>query len=132
MAVAVRYLLDTCTFIWLVCEPEKLSAACRGIINDQHSMIWCSDVVCLEIVLKWRAGKLKLPEEPRTWYEDQMAIWKFPSLQLARHHIYRTSELEMLHRDPFDRLLVGQSISEGMVLVTPDAAIRQYPVAVIW
>ena len=53
-------------------------------------------------------------------------------LPVEVRHIRRTSALPSLHGDPFDRMLVGQALEEGLVLVTADAAIRRYPVAWLW
>lgn len=91
-----------------------------------------SDTSVWEICLKWQAGKLRLPTTPRMWIEDQARLWKLERLRIAPEALYRTSELPDLHRDPFDRLLVAQAISEGLSIATPDPAIRAYPVATIW
>jgi PIN domain nuclease of toxin-antitoxin system len=82
--------------------------------------------------LKWQAGKLSLPGPPRSWIEEQRATWDLTRAPLELEHLYRSTELPSHHRDPFDRLLVAQSIVEGLTLVTPDPAIRAYPVSVLW
>jgi PIN domain nuclease of toxin-antitoxin system len=61
-----------------------------------------------------------------------MAAWGVDRLPLEPEHSYRTTELPAVHRDPFDRLLVAQALAHGLSIVTPDAAIRGYPVAVVW
>ena len=86
----------------------------------------------LEIVLKWSAGKLMLPDPPRRWVESQVAAWSMDCHELAREDMYRAGELPHYHRDPFDRLLVAAAIRANAVILTPDAAVHQYPVACRW
>ena len=124
-------LLDTCTFIWLTASPKKLSAAAKKAI-DRTDTLLISDVTVLEICLKWRSGKLQLPNPPRSWVQEQAEIWKLNWLSLTRSHIFRASELEPMHQDPYDRLLVGQALEEQIKIVTPDEHIERYPVATIW
>jgi PIN domain nuclease of toxin-antitoxin system len=124
-------LLDACTLIWLASDPRKLGAA-AGTALDAADEIHISDVTVWEICLKWHAKKLDLPTPPRTWIMEQARAWSLSRLQIEPEHLYRAVELPELHRDPFDRLLVAQALACGATLVTPDPAIRQYPVAVLW
>jgi len=94
-------------------------------------LLW-SDVSALEIALKWSSGKLELPDPPRTWLERQAEDWNLVGLPLRRTDIYRASELPAHHRDPFDRLLVAAAIGADAIILTPDAAIAQYPVSCRW
>jgi PIN domain nuclease of toxin-antitoxin system len=124
-------LLDTCTFIWLASDPAKLSPAAAKAI-DRESEIQLSDASVWEICLKWQSKKITLPSPPRTWVSEQLRQWRLQSLAIAPEHLFRCTELPDLHKDPFDRLLVAQALSQNLTLVTPDEAIRQYPVSVIW
>ena len=128
----MRYLLDTCSFIWLCAEPEKLSATASGIIDSEGNDVMLSDVSVLEIALKWSAGKIELPAPPRQWLERQISEWSLSSVRIAREDIYRTSELPDHHRDPFDRLLVAVALGSSSTIITPDKAIHAYPVACAW
>ena len=127
-----QYLLDTCTLIWLSTEPEKLSPASVEAIDASDSVLLWSDVSALEIALKWSAGKLVLPDPPRHWLERQIDTWGLDCLSLKRADIYRASELPAHHRDPFDRLLVAAALGSNATILTPDEAIRQYPVSCRW
>ena len=127
-----RYLLDTCTLIWLSTEPDRLSPASVEAIDASDSVLLWSDVSALEIALKWSAGKLVLPDPPRHWLEHQIGAWGLDCLGLKRADIYRASELPNHHRDPFDRLLVAAALGAGSTILTPDEAIRQYPVSCRW
>lgn len=128
----MQLLLDTCTFLWLAAEPDKLGARARTALDDPANDLVLSDVSVLEICLKWTAQKLELPLPPRTWVEQQRASWGLARLRIEAEHLYRTTELPGHHRDPFDRMLVAQAMTGDLVLVTPDPAITAYPVAAIW
>lgn len=127
-----RFLLDTCTLIWLATEPEKLSPASVQAMDDTDSVLLWSDVSSLEIVVKWSAGKLALPDPPRHWLESQIDAWSLECLSLRRTDIYRASELPTYHRDPFDRLLVAAAVNADATILTPDGAVHQYPVSCRW
>ena len=127
----MAYLLDTCTFLWLTDSGKKLSKKSSKLI-DQKSDIFLSDVSCFEICLKWKAKKLKLSKTPRLWFEEQTEIWDLNMIPIEREHLYRVTELALYHRDPFDRLLVSQCLSEDLTLVTPDSAFDEYPVSTVW
>jgi PIN domain nuclease of toxin-antitoxin system len=124
-------MLDTCAFVWLVSEPARLSAKAKLAIDDADDL-FLSDVSVWELCLKWHAKKLTLPLPPRAWVSEQVKLWSLQSVGIEREHLYRSSELPELHKDPFDRLLVAQTLALGAQLVTPDSAVRQYPVACLW
>jgi PIN domain nuclease of toxin-antitoxin system len=125
-------LLDTCTFIWLASRPEELSAPARERLDDPAAELLLSEASIWEICLKWQAGKLRLPAPPRSWIEHQRGEWALERAPIDPEHFYRSTELPEHHRDPFDRLLVAQSVASNVPIVTPDPAIKAYPVAVVW
>lgn len=132
MGAVNTYLLDTCTFIWLCSAAERLSETAKTAIDDPAAVLVLSDVSALEIALKWKAGKLVLPDPPRRWIEAQTEVWALEALPLDREAVYRSAELPEHHRDPFDRLLVAAAINRNATILTPDEAIGQYPVSCRW
>ena len=124
-------LLDTCTFIWLASDPSRLSADAVTAIESEVD-ICLSDTSIWEICLKWQAKKIELPSPPRIWISEQVRAWHLKRLPIEQEHLFRSVELSDLHKDPFDRLLVSQALVHRITIVTPDTAIRQYPVAVVW
>ena len=125
-------LLDTCTFIWLCSAPQHLSPTVRTVLDDSKTELAISDASVLEITLKWKSGKLKLPQPPGMWVEEQCETWQTASLPIERNDIYRVSELPDHHRDPFDRLLIAMAMNRSIAIVTPDDAIHKYPVGWMW
>ena len=128
----MKVLLDTCTFIWMCAEPDRLSDEVRRLLDEEQTEILFSDVSALEITLKWTAGKLKLPDPPRRWIEDQLRIWFPLQTPLDRQKMYRASELPLHHADPFDRLLIATALNHDATILTPDTVIHRYPVACAW
>lgn len=128
----MKYLLDTCTFLWLANEPESLSKQAEGVINDPVNRLYLSDVSIWEISLKVVAKKLPLPYPVRTWLPAQRSLHKIEALALAESAIYQSSELPVAHRDPFDRMLAAQCLDAGMILLSPDASIDCLGATRVW
>jgi PIN domain nuclease of toxin-antitoxin system len=99
----------------------------REAIADPANEVYFSAASVWELELKIRKGKLRMPGD----FATVLAADGFMPLSVTVHHATRSSSLPAIHEDPFDRLLVAQAISEGLVFVTRDAAIQQYPVAVM-
>lgn len=118
--------------MWLTSDALRLSDAVKEAIDEPTTQLYLSGASVWEICLKWRNGKIGLPVPPRAWLPEQLSAWQIGTVPIEPEHLYRTTELAELHRDPFDRLLVAQAIDRGMTIATPDAAIRAYPVAVLW
>lgn len=127
----MKGLLDTCTFIWLCAEPEKLSTAAVDALT-RADYLFLSDVVIMEIAMKWQSGKLRLPSPPRYWIEEQTRVHQLKRLPIDPATLYHASELAPYHRDPFDRLLVAQAQRNAYTLITPDPMMHSYPIDWIW
>ncbi len=125
-------LLDTCVLIWLTQEPEKLSEKSKEVLEKPDNELLVSHVSVWEMLLKMQAEKLSLSLPLRKWLSEQQSIWGFFYLAITLEHLLRTGEIERHHSDPFDRLLVSQSIVESLSIMTPDPWIPRYPVHVIW
>ena len=128
----MRVLLDTHTFLWWVLDAPKLSAECRRILDDGTNDVLLSAVSGYELAFKVNQGRLTLPEPPDVYVRSRLAFNGFEALSIELDHALRAASLPMIHRDPFDRLLVAQAQLEGIPIVTADPAIAQYDVEVIW
>ncbi|MCH8977761.1 MAG: type II toxin-antitoxin system VapC family toxin [Armatimonadetes bacterium] len=128
----MRYLLDTCTFIWLATTAERLSAPVRQIIESEGTALLLSAVSAWEISLKHGTGRLDLPEPPSGLIPRLRTHYDIEALSLDEASTLRVATLPSLHRDPFDRLLVCQAIEHGLTILTPDLSIGQYSVRVVW
>jgi PIN domain nuclease of toxin-antitoxin system len=127
----MRLLLDTNTFLWWLDTKERLSdralQACEQVENSIHlslASVW-------ELQLKINLGKLEIIGS----LADAIAKQRDQGLQLLDirpEHVYATFSLPLIHGDPFDRLLVAQTLTENMTLVTADRKLVEYPVPVLW
>ena len=124
-------LLDTCTFLWLA-GGQPLSAAAAAAVRDPSNDVLLSAVSTWEIASKYRAGKLSLPEPPDRLIPTERELRGILAFALDEESALQVIRLPPLHRDPFDRMLISQSIAHGLAIVTPDPSIHQYPVRVIW
>jgi PIN domain nuclease of toxin-antitoxin system len=125
-------LLDTCTFLWLALEPGRISPAARDILDDPRTIRRLSQVSVLEIVLKYRAGKLPLPCAPEVWIPTRRDFFQLESLPLDESVIYRSGKLPAGHDDPFDRLIAAHAIESGSTLLSPDLPLSLLGAARIW
>ena len=124
-------LLDTHAFLFAIGEPERLTPAVRSALEDPKTVRWISSVSLWEIAVKIQIGKLALPAEPE-FYQEQMHLLHASVLAVEARHSFEVMRLPLIHRDPFDRLLIAQARADELILVTRDAAIGQYPVPTLW
>ena len=128
----MRILLDTHTFLWGIAEPARLSSTARKIMEDGDNDIFVSAASAWEIAIKTHLGKLRLPARPEAFVSEQLLKHRFNSLPVSFSHALHVFALPALHRDPFDRLLISQSMLEQLPILTADTKIRQYHVKTIW
>lgn len=128
----MKILLDTHTFLWWVAEDAQISLKAKEIIANPDNKIYFSVVSAWEIIIKVGTGKLSLSEPPETYIPSRIASSQFEILPVQMPHILKINTLPNFHKDPFDRLLIAQSLVEDLSLVTIDNAISQYPVKTIW
>ena len=122
-----RLLLDTHTFLWCLADVERLAEDTRATIADPHNDVFVSAITGWEIAVKRAKGRLVAPDNLSALVEER----GFTHLPLTFHHAEQAGSLPMHHRDPFDRFLIAQARTEGLILATRDGHIRQYDVAIM-
>jgi len=127
----VTLLLDTCTFLWIA-GGHTLSAVATAAVRDPSNDVFLSAVSTWEIATKHRAGRMPLPESPAVLIPAERTLRGILELAFDEESALQVLRLPLLHRDPFDRMLISQAIAGSLALVTPDPLIAQYPVRVIW
>ncbi len=126
------YLLDTCTFLWLTLEPQKLSPHAREICEHTESSLLLSAVSVWEIVFKNHIGKLPLAIAPPDYIRIYRAHHLIDPLPFSEEAALRQWTLPLKHKDPFDRMLICQAIEADVPIITPDRYIREYGVKTVW
>jgi PIN domain nuclease of toxin-antitoxin system len=127
----VRYLLDSHTFLWAASAPKKLSRKARRICEQTVVPLVISAASLWEIAAKCGAGKLSIPQLELT-LPAWVARMNLQVLPVEAAHAYAVYGLPMLHKDPFDRILIAQAMAEDLVLVTSDEEIHRYAVKCAW
>ena len=128
----MRILLDTCSFLWLLGDSPRLSARAREEFARAENEVYLSAASAWEIAVKHRLGRLPLPAGPDDFVPAQRKAHGIEPLPVDEEAALHVAQLPNLHRDPFDRMLVSQAALQGLVVMTPDDAIRQYAVRTLW
>lgn len=126
-----RYLIDTHVWLWMQSDPYRLSEEARALVADIRNGILLSAVSAWEIAIKYRLGKLALPQPPASYVPDRMRRSGTSALSVDHAHVLKTADLPAHHRDPFDRLLVAQAQLLDLTIVTADERLSAYDVAVV-
>lgn len=121
------YLLDTHALLWWLEAPHRLSAAALDAIRKEENLIYVSAATVWEIAIKSAAGKLRIP----TNLVERITANRFVELPIRSTHALRAGHLPPLHHDPFDRILIAQSVEERLTLITQDANIVRYDVPIL-
>ncbi len=125
-------LLDTCVVLWLTLESARIPPKLLELLKNPAVQRYMSAASVWEIVVKWQLGKLKLPKPPAEFIVEARQEGRIRPLPVEDAAVLQLQKLPNLHADPFDRMLICQAIEGGMAIVTPDDAIRQYPIKTIW
>lgn len=121
-------LLDTHPLLWALGDDARLPGWLREELARDPSAFGVSDVCLWEIAIKHSTGKLRVPPDLPGLLESR----GFQSVSITREQVWAVRDLPLHHRDPFDRLLVSQAFDLSVPLVTSDAALSAYDVAVMW
>ena len=123
----MNILLDTHVLLWWLDDNPVLSNKARVPISDGSNLIFVSAAVIWEIRIKQSLGKLDIPPNFRQVLEQQ----PFELLAITIEHAHAVGALPTIHRDPFDRMLIAQAISEGFTILTRDPLFKEYKVPLI-
>jgi PIN domain nuclease of toxin-antitoxin system len=112
-------------------DDARLGPASRAIVTNTNTELVLSAVSAWEISIKWALGKLLLPTSPENFVQTSVRDGGLQQLTIDFDHVVAVSKLPPIHNDPFDRLLIAQSITTGLPLLTGDDSIRRYGIATI-
>ena len=122
----MKILVDTHIFLWLVDDSKRLSDRNRQIIHNLDNEIFLSVVSIWECVIKYQVGKLNFPSSPEIYLPIQRRKHFIKTLTVDENSIARLINLPLLHRDPFDRLIMAQALQNDLIVMTEDKAILAY------
>ena len=127
----MKLLLDTHVFLWFISGDQRLPDVMRDSIRNPENDVYVSVVSLWEAIIKHQIGKLPLPQPPDRYLPAQRERHQISSLSLDEASVSQLAKLPLLHRDPFDRMLICQAIEHGLSLVTVDDVIASYPVSIL-
>ena len=128
----MRFLLDTHTFLWWITDSRQLSQTAHVTMADGNSDLFWSAASSWEVAIKYKLGRLPLPERPELLIPTELAKNRVDPLPIVSDHSFRAGQLPLHHRDPFDRMLVAQAQLEDMEIISGDRLISRYDVTTIW
>lgn len=128
----MRILLDTHAFLWFLEGSASLSAHARSTIEEPENIVFVSVASLWEIAIKYSLGRLDLEQPFGEFIPSQIETNGFALLSLDVPHMSRVAELPFHHRDPFDRMIIAQSLVEDLPIIGRDEAFDHYGVARHW
>ncbi len=128
----MRLLLDTCTLLWLTQDADELSDHARGLLVSPSTELVLSSASAWELAVKSALGRVRFDRPLDEWLADVRESYGLTPLPIDDDAAVHLLRLPPLHRDPFDRMLVAQALVHGLVILTPDRAIREYPARTAW
>ena len=127
----MRYLLDTHTFIGFINDSEELKENLKSLLESDIDL-WFSIASLWEIAIKNSLGKLELPDIYDKFIVEQLELNNIEILPITLNHLNAIINLPFHHKDPFDRLLIAQSIIEKVPIISKDLIFDSYLVERIW
>lgn len=126
----MKVLIDTHVLLWGLQDEAKLSRRVRALLPVAD--VWISVASLWEIIAKVQVGKLALPSPVGDYLAAKLTANGVSVLSLTFDHVRRLEQLPLHHRDPFDRILIAQSLNESIPLVSADPKFEKYTVEIIW
>ncbi len=128
----MKLLLDTHTFIWMDMVSQKLSLPAQKLLQDRSNTLLLSVVSVWEMQIKLQLGKLSLQQPIAEMISSQQQVNDIEILPVTLRHVLALQNLPLPHKDPFDRLLIAQAITEQATLLSNDNAFANYSVRCLW
>lgn len=125
-------LLDTSSFLWFVAGSDKLSGKAKELMEDFDNELVLSVGSLWEMAIKVSIGKLEMLREFDEFIPEKLEENEIEILHVRLAHLSEMMKLPFHHRDPFDRLIIAQSISENLPVIACDGIFKEYPVEIRW
>jgi PIN domain nuclease of toxin-antitoxin system len=123
----MNLLLDTHILLWWLDDHPALSGALKSQIASRKNLVFLSAAVVWEIRIKEAIGKLDIPPDFQTILDRQ----HFEKLPIKVEHAHALKDLAPHHRDPFDRMLIAQAVTEGLTIATHDPMFEKYSIPLL-
>ncbi|MEM6597908.1 MAG: type II toxin-antitoxin system VapC family toxin [Cyanobacteria bacterium P01_C01_bin.69] len=128
----MRLLLDTHSFLWFIQGNKNLSPRAIALIEDPENQKLISTASLWEIAIKVSIGKLEIEMSMTDLVKEQVIGNTFDVLSIAPEHLNVLTALPFHHKDPFDRLIISQSMAESIPVISRDKVFKEYPAQQVW
>lgn len=126
----MNLLLDTHIFIWAFSDVTRLLPDVAAALVNRQNSLFLSVASSWKMQVKEQIGKLTLSPSVEVFVKSQMLLNQIKPLPIRNEHVWMLKQLPLHHRDPFDRMIIAQAVSEDLTIVTQDAQFASYPVAI--
>ncbi len=127
----MKYLLDTHTFLWFVNDSDEIPEQLFNLLESDVDLL-LSIASLWEIAIKVNIGKLTLPKPYTNFISEQIKLNDIEILPISLEHLNLISTLPLYHKDPFDRLIIAQSLVENLTIISKDSAFDAYAIKKLW
>lgn len=128
----MNVILDTCTFLWIINNPKKLSNNAKNIFQDTRNKCFLSIISFWEIMILHSLKRINFKSNPEEMLIKKCKKENINILPLSITSIFKLDKLPQIHKDPFDRIIICQALTNNLSILTPDKEISKYSVDVIW
>jgi PIN domain nuclease of toxin-antitoxin system len=127
----MNLLLDTHTFLWFVNDDPRLSNHLKDLIENENNIHFLSIASLWEMSIKYNLGKLVLVPSYEEFVEQEIIASSINLLNIELDHLKINATLPFHHRDPFDRIIIAQSMAENIPVITVDSVFNKYSIILI-
>jgi PIN domain nuclease of toxin-antitoxin system len=127
----MNLLLDTHTFLWFVNDDPRLSDRLKDLIENENNVSYLSIASLWEMSIKYNLGKLTLAPSYEEFVEREVISSSITLLNIELEYLKINATLPFHHRDPFDRIIIAQSMAENIPIITVDSVFNKYSIILI-
>jgi PIN domain nuclease of toxin-antitoxin system len=128
----MKFIADTHAFIWFVTDSPQLGAPAKKLFESSENECLFSIASVWEIAVKTSLGKLSFEKPLEQYLPEQMVANSIRVLDISLAHALRVANLPFHHRDPFDRMIIAQSLTENLPILSSDQVFDTYGIKRIW
>ena len=130
--MTVRYLLDTHAFLWMAADPDQLSRRVRKIVRNKNNRLYLSAASGWEIALLEKLNRIKLPDEPQRFIPEAIQRLSVLPIPISFSTAITAAMLPLIHRDPFDRIIIAEAEKGKLIVITKDKKFVEYGIQSLW
>ena len=127
-----QYLLDTHAFLWMAADPDALSPRVSEIVSERSNVLYLSSASGWEIALLRQLNRIELPDDPQRFIPEAMQMFSIHPLPIGFQTAISSALLPLIHRDPFDRIIIAEALKQKLIILTKDRTFREYKVQSVW